>query len=101
MLTITEESRLFGADSFIEQTKYPYSSFGTLQKYLGLDYTEDLAAKLRKEEYFINPIAADDRGQLGWIIKKKSKEGEDETQILYTEELLGMILKYGRKLSET
>ena len=30
MVTITEESRLFGADSFIESTKYPFNTFGAI-----------------------------------------------------------------------
>jgi hypothetical protein len=43
MVTITDESRLFGADSFIESTKYPQSTFGTLQKYIGIEFSEELA----------------------------------------------------------
>ena len=47
MVTITDENRLFGADSFIEQTKYPKNSFNYVLRYLGETYNEDSAKKLR------------------------------------------------------
>ena len=35
MVTITEDTRLFGADSYIESSKYPKNTFGGMHKYLG------------------------------------------------------------------
>lgn len=42
----------------------------------------------------------DDRGLIGWKIVRKNEEGSKEEAILYTEELMAQLLKYGRKLSE-
>jgi molecular chaperone DnaK (HSP70) len=41
MLTITDELRLFGPDSFMEMTKYPTSTFEGIQKWLGKEYNEE------------------------------------------------------------
>lgn len=76
MITITDESRLYGADSFMEQGKYPKTTFGQLQRYLGEQYSEDLTQKLKNERFVMNEMAADDRGLIGWKIHKKSKDGE-------------------------
>lgn len=42
----------------------------------------------------------DGRGLIGWKIEKKSKDGSKSEEIIYTEELLAMLLKYGKMLSE-
>ena len=42
----------------------------------------------------------DDRGLIAWKVQKKSKDGEKNEEILYTEELIAMLLKYGKFLSE-
>jgi hypothetical protein len=100
MITITDESRLYGADSFIEQTKYPKSTFSHLQKYLGEQYSEELVEDLRKNHFVTNEIEPDERGLIGWKVHKKNKDGEKQEEILYTEELIAMLLKYGKMLSE-
>ena len=46
----------------------------------------------------LNDFVADERGMIAW--QTYSLENQDEKTIYYTEELLGMILKYGRQLSE-
>jgi hypothetical protein len=61
--------------------------------------------RLRKEEFFYNKFEKDERGLIGWKITKKSKDedsGSTSTQdeILYTEELVAIMLKFGRQLSE-
>ena len=38
MLTITEDLRIFGVDSFMESTKYPATTYTHLQKYVGMTY---------------------------------------------------------------
>ena len=48
----------------------------------------------------MNEMVEDDRGLIGWKVKKNPKDAEEEPEIYYTEELIAMILKYGRKLSE-
>lgn len=47
-----------------------------------------------------NEFAADERGFVGWKIQKKDQNGTKTEEILYTEELIGVLLKYGRYLSE-
>jgi hypothetical protein len=44
----------------------------------------------------MNEFAEDDRGLLGWKIGYKNAEGDSVEQILYTEELVAIILKYGK-----
>lgn len=48
----------------------------------------------------MNEIQADERGLIGWKLQKKGKDGESTEEIMYTEELIAMLLKYGRQLSE-
>ena len=56
---------------------------------------------LKKQEFILNEFAADERGLVGWkITSKKAAEGENPEEILYTEELTAMLLKFGRQLSE-
>lgn len=100
MVTITEDTRLFGADSFIESSKYPKNTFGGMHNYLGQSYEMDFIQKDPKLKYIMNEIVEDDRGLIGWKVKKNPKDEEEEPEIFYTEELVAMILKYGKKLSE-
>ena len=101
MVTFTQDTRLFGADSYIEQTKYPLNSFGAMHKYLGQSYDMEFVENQRKQRFLLNEIVEDDRGLIGWKVKKNPKDSEEEPDIFYTEELIAMILKYGKKLSET
>ena len=96
MLVITEEQRILGDDAFMEQTKYPKNTFGRLQKYLGMEYDEDIINLLKKERFIINEMEKDDRGLIGWKITRKFNNGTKLEEILYTEELLAMLLKFGR-----
>jgi len=41
-------------------------------------------------------MGPDERGFIGWKVHKKAKEGESSEEILYTEEVLAYLLKYGR-----
>ena len=60
----------------------------------------DFIEKDAKLKYIMNEIVEDDRGLIGWKIKKNPNDAEEEPEIFYTEELVAMILKYGKKLSE-
>lgn len=100
MITITDESRLYGADSFMEQSKYPKSTFMQLQRIMGETYSDELIEQLKKERFVTNEIEPDERGLVGWKVHKKQKDGEKNEEILYTEELIAMLLKYGKMLSE-
>jgi molecular chaperone DnaK (HSP70) len=85
----------------MEQSKYPKATFGQLQRYLGEQYSEDLVKKLKADRFVTNEIEADERGLIGWKVHKKAKDGQGTEDIVYTEELIAQLLKYGRTLSET
>jgi len=70
MVTIGDDNRLFGADSYIEHSKYPLTTFAGIQRYFGQKFDEDLVAKLKKERFVFNDIVADDRGLIGWKITR-------------------------------
>ena len=55
---------------------------------------------MQKHRFIVNELAKDDRGMVGWKIYRKNENGTKEEQIMYTEELIAQLLKYGRKLSE-
>ncbi len=67
---------------------------------LGLDYDEDMLRLERKNNLVFNEFASDERGLVGWKIVKKSKEGDPVEEIFYTEELIAILLKFGRQLAE-
>ena len=102
-LTITPETRLFAKDSFNGNSRYPKSTFLDLASFLGMDYDAEKLEHLRLNEFVLNDFAEDERGLVAWqsfSIDKKKGDDEDKTVIYYTEELLAMIFKFGRDLSE-
>jgi molecular chaperone DnaK (HSP70) len=99
-VTITNEMRNFGADSFIAQGKNLPNTFKDLSIFLGIEYSAENVEKLEKEGFVFSTMAKDERGLIGFTVKKDSTESAEE-EIFYTEELLAMILGYGRKLAET
>lgn len=100
MLTLnSEDERIMGADSYMEQSKYPKTTFHSLHRFVGLKFED--ADKVMKERYVMNEIKADDRGFVAWLIKRKMNQTSDPVEeIVYTEELIGQLLKYGRQMSE-
>lgn len=40
MVTLGNENRLFGADSYLESGKYPLSTFGEVLRVLGVKYDD-------------------------------------------------------------
>lgn len=54
MVTITDETRLFGPDSFMEVTKYPQSTFPSTVKWLGKVYDKSTIELLKDEEFIYN-----------------------------------------------
>ena len=99
-ITITEDERFFGVDSFTESTKHPVTSYSQLHRFIGQEWNADFIDKILKERYIVNELAEDDRGLVGWKVFKKDDDGKREELIFYTEELAAQLLKYGRKLSE-
>lgn len=48
----------------------------------------------------MNNFAGDDRGLVGWKITRRHENETEEEVIMYTEELVAQLLKYGRQMSE-
>jgi hypoxia up-regulated 1 len=102
MLTLNaDDARIMGADSYMEQSKYPKTSFHSLHKFVGMSYSDPELPSLIKERYIMNEIKADERGFVAWVIKRNFNNGSDPVEeIAYTEELIGQLFKYGRQMSE-
>jgi molecular chaperone DnaK (HSP70) len=101
MVTLGNENRIFGADSFLESGKYPKSTFQELARTFGEKYDYDLVQKFKEERFVTNELVADQRGYVGWKITRAAydKEAEKE-EILYSEEVLAMLLAYVKFLAE-
>jgi len=96
--TITEDNRVFGPDSLIQGNRFPKTTFSDMMAHLGHVFSEEEVEFLKKEKFVTNELVPDSRGYIGWKVTKK---GEEEAEILYTEELIAMLLKYGKQLAET
>lgn len=55
---------------------------------------------MRETRFLVNEFAEDDRGLVGWKFTRKHENGTEEDTIMYTEELIAQLLKYGRQMSE-
>ncbi|CDW74071.1 protein heat shock protein [Stylonychia lemnae] len=99
-LTITSEERYFGVDSLTESTKHPKTSFSQLHRFVGQEYDSQKIDEMTKSRFLVNEFAEDDRGLVGWKLTKKFDNGTEEDSIMYTEELIAQLLKYGRQMSE-
>lgn len=101
MLTVGSENRLFGADSLLESGKYPKTTFADVQRVFGKKFDADLVKRYQEENFVTNEFVSDERGVTAWKITRP-KHGEDEAQeeILYSEEIVAMLLGYVRMLAE-
>lgn len=104
MLTLpaTDEGRIFGADSFQEQSKHIKTSFHNLHRFVGMRSDAVELPEILKERYIMNEIAEDERGFVAWKIQRHlySNGSEPVEEIVYTEELIGQLFKYGKQMSE-
>jgi len=66
--SITEDSRIFGADSFLQSTRYSKNTFAQVATLLGMDYDEQTVEEMKKYNLIFNEFAADERGLIGWKI---------------------------------
>jgi molecular chaperone DnaK (HSP70) len=98
MLTIADDVRLWSADSFVGAARYPKTTFANVAGYLGKDFSQEELANLRADRFVLNDFVEDERGLVA--MQTFSIEKSDEQTIYYTEEVVAMILKYGRTLSE-
>jgi len=76
MVTIGNENRLFGADSFLESGKYPATTFSEMARTFGQMYDEEYIAKFKKERFIYNDIVPDERGFTAWKIMRPLYENE-------------------------
>ena len=72
LVTLTDETRLFGGDSFMEMSKYPSTTFGQLQQVLGQKYSDEFISYLKNERYWLNEFVEDERGLVGFKISRKT-----------------------------
>jgi len=103
-LTITKDQRIFGADSFIATSRNPKSTFAEVASYLGEAYDEETVSSLKLDKFVLNDFAEDERGLIAFqtfsIDKKALKDDKDAKTTYFSEELVSMILAYGKGLSE-
>lgn len=99
MITFGSEQRDYGADSFIASGKYPETTFQELHRTFGEKYDADMIKKFKEQRFITNNLVADERGFVAWKITR-AEDGENVQEILYSEEILGMILQYVKMLAE-
>ena len=68
MLTIDNENRQFGADSFLLMGKQPKTTFSEFQRVFGQKFDSDKISKMKTEKFITNDFVSDDRGLVGWKI---------------------------------
>jgi len=102
-MTIGSENRLYGKDSFLESSKYPQTTFADVLRVFGRSFDEEEAAQLKKDRFITNEFVADGRGNYAYKIdrKKVGAETEDQVEVLYTEEVLGTMIRQFRSFAET
>ena len=66
--------------------------------FLGKEFDSEELEELRTFNYVMNDFVQDERGLVAW--QTFSIDGKEDTTIQYTEEIVAMILKYGRTLAE-
>jgi hypoxia up-regulated 1 len=98
MMTIANENRLWSADSFVGSGRFPKTTFAETASYMGLNFDQQTIDKLALEDFVLNDFVEDERGYFAF--QTFSIENKDETTMYFAEEIVAMILKYGRTLSE-
>ena len=85
-------------------SRYPKSTFGDMASLMALKYDEETVSDLALEKFVLTDFVSDDRGLIATqcfsIDKHELKEDENAKATYFTEELVSMVLQYGRKLSE-
>jgi len=102
-MTIAPEERLYSTDSFSSMARYPQTTFVNSVLQLGVEYNEEEIALLRKTKFVMNDFVADERGLVGYEVFSLEKKDKDEgiKEHYFVEEIIAMIMKYGRTLAET
>jgi hypoxia up-regulated 1 len=98
ILAIGSETRLFSSDAVTNAGRFPKTTFQNVANYLAQDYDDELVKQLREQNFVMNEFVRDERGLIAF--QTFSIEKKDENVVYYSEEILGMILKYGKQLAE-
>ena len=102
--TIAKENRLFGADSFIATSRFPKTTFADVASNFAVPFSQETIDNFKLNKFILNDFVEDERGFIAFqtfsIDKKELKEDEDAKTTYFTEELVAMILAYGRDLAE-
>jgi hypoxia up-regulated 1 len=101
MITLGNEQRDYGADSLISSGKFPKTTFEEMQRLFGSKFDAEAMEKFKQQRFITNEMAADERGYVAWKVTR-APYGDAETveEILYSEEIVGMILQYIKMLAE-
>lgn len=91
--TISPEQRFFGADSIIQGGRFASQTYTNVIDLLGKQM--DFVPGWKDDKFIMTEIKEDERGLPGWVVAKE--DGED---ILYTEEVLAVLMKLGRNYAE-
>jgi hypothetical protein len=93
MITLGNEQRDYGADSFISSGKFPKTTFQEMHRLFGQKYDAEAIEQFKQQRFVTNEVAADERGYVAWKVTR-APYGDEETvnEILYSEEIVGMIL---------
>ena len=97
MITFANENRLYGKDSWAGQARFHQQTFFDVTQMLGLEYSDENIKELQSK-FVTNDFAQDERGLIAYQSFQLDKK--DETVEYFTEEMVSMILKYGRELAE-
>ena len=103
MMTIANENRLWSHDSFASASRFPKTTFANSASFLSQPFDQASLEKLALDRFVLNDFVEDDRGLVAFqTFSVESKNKEDTTTTVYfSEEIVAMILRYGRTLAET
>jgi heat shock protein 1/8 len=97
-LSFGPEDRIWGYDAAINAGRYPKSTFANTASFVGQKFNSDDLAALASEKFVMTDFVSDERGYVAY--QTFSVENKDEKIIHYSEELVAMILSYGKMLAE-
>lgn len=95
-MTLGPDQRYYGADSIMQSSKIPKTTFTNILDLLGEPMIEEQIEEFKKHNFIFSDIQLDERGLPGFFIGEK----DDQKEILYTEEVLGMIFAHGKFLAD-
>lgn len=101
MLSLAAENRLFGADSMLEMSKYPQTTFDELPHLFGQKFDLDEITKFKEKRFVYNEIVSDERGFVAWKFTREAYGNEERReQTLFSEETVAMLIEYVKMLAE-